>query len=463
VWTLLPDGRVDYLNRRWLEYTGLSLERALENPTAALHPDDRDRAIEEWGERSARQEGYEAEMRLRRADGQYRWFLVRTVPSVDAEGRLFRWYGTCIDIEDRKRATETLRENQELLRTVLETLPVGVAVADAVGNILFNNAKSQEIWGGQPIASAAERMALSKGYWHGTDRRLSSADWASSRALSEGRPVRGQLVDIETYDGRHKTLHNSAAPIRNASGAVIGVVIVNQDMTEGIRAEEALLEFADRLQQLSRRLLTVQEEERRHLSRELHDEFGQLLSAISMHLEIAKGLSNPAVWRSLKECSALIELVVEGMRRLAIELRPPMLDAVGLDGTLRWLAEQYSRQGNVAVAVSVKGDLSDVPNEVAITCFRIVQESLTNVLRHAFAGKARIEIERGDASLRVLIEDDGMGFDVRAMRERAAGGRHLGFIGMRERAEILGGRLEIDSSPHAGTRIRVELPLRAEK
>jgi PAS domain S-box-containing protein len=459
VWTLQPDGRVDYLNRGWLDYSGLSLEEALKDSMSTVHPDDHAPTIESWRRALARSEAYEAEMRLRRADGQYRWFLVRTVPALDTDGRIFRWYGTCIDIEDRKRAAEAVRENQQLLHTVLETLPVGVAVTDAVGDIVLNNAFSKKIWGGHPIRSAVERLPQTKGYWHDSGKRLAPQEWASVRALAEGRPVLGQLVDIKTYDGRQKTLQNSAAPIRDAKGAIMGAVVVNEDVTDRVNAEAALRETADRLQHLSRRLLTVQEEERRHLSRELHDEFGQLLSAISMHLHVAKSVSHEAAWPRLADCDALVQQAGERVRMLALELRPSMLDGAGLDGTLRWLAEQHTRQGRITV--SVTGSVADVPNDFAITCFRIVQEALTNVVRHAYATTARIQLQHQYGWLRVAIEDDGIGFDVAATRVQAAASGHLGLTGMRERAEILGGHLDVMSDPQAGTRISVSLPLPA--
>lgn len=459
VWTLQPDGRVDYLNRGWLDYTGLSLAEALEDGMRAVHLEDRAPVIQDWSKSLERKAPFEREMRLRRADGQYRWFIVRTVPALNAEGSVFRWYGTCIDIEDRKRAAEAVRENQQLLLTVLETLPVGVAVMDAGGDIVLNNAFSKKIWEGQPIRSAVERLPQSKGYWHDSGKRLAPDEWASVRALADGRPVLAQLVDIEAYNGRHKTLQNSAAPIRDANGTIIGAVVVNEDVTDRINAEEALRDSAERLQKLSRRLLTVQEEERRHLSRELHDEFGQLLSAISMHLHIAKSLAGPSASARLADADALVQQAGERVRTLALELRPSMLDGAGLEGTLRWLAEQHTRQGRITVTVT--GTVAEVPSDVAITCFRIVQEALTNVVRHAGATNARIQLQHQLGWLRVAIEDDGIGFDVVATRAQAAASGHLGLTGMRERAEILGGHVDVISNPQAGTRVSVSLPLPA--
>src|SRR5882672_10213219 len=129
VWSLLPDGTVDYVNQRWLEYTGLTLRQGLEESTRIVHPEDLPRVMERWIVDMPAGKPSEDEMRLRRADGEYRWFLVRTVPLSDKEGNIVRWYGTSTDIEDRKRAEEALRETQALLARVARATLVGELTA----------------------------------------------------------------------------------------------------------------------------------------------------------------------------------------------------------------------------------------------------------------------------------------------------------------------------------------------
>ncbi|HWI37370.1 MAG TPA: ATP-binding protein, partial [Burkholderiales bacterium] len=334
-----------------------------------------------------------------------------------------------------------------------QTLPVGVAVTDTRGDLVMANAASRRIWGGN-IAKRAERMERSRGFWHHSGKQLGAVEWASTLALWEGRTVLNQLIDIENFHGERKTIQNSAAPIRDAGGAIVGAVVVNEDVTPRVLAEKALRESAGQLQHLSRRLFAVQEEERRHLARELHDEFGQLLTAVSLRLQIAKNSPGPSAAASLDECATLVARAGERVRSLALELRPTMLESAGLDGTLRWLAELHSRQGQLAV--SVTGSTQGVPNDVAITGFRVVQEALTNVLRHAHAARTEIRLAQVGGRLRITVEDDGVGFDLGAARKKATG---LGLVGMKERVDILGGELEIVSRPGAGTRIHVSLPL----
>jgi hypothetical protein len=238
---------------------------------------------------------------------------------------------------------------------------------------------------------------------------------------------------------------------------IVGAVFVNEDVTERVRAEEALRESAERLQHLSRRLLEVQEEERRRLARELHDDFGQLLATITVQLHAARSLAGEAAQSILEECMALLQRAGTQVRSLALDLRPAMLDTAGLDSTLRWLAEQH--QQRTGVAVEVVGHLNEVPGDQAIAGFRMVQEALTNVVRHARAQHIRIELSQADGTVELVVRDDGVGFNVTKTLARAAGRGHLGLLGIKERAQILGGSLDVDSEPGRGTRLRISLPV----
>jgi PAS domain S-box-containing protein len=395
------------------------------------------------------------EVKILTRAGEERW-LDFTETTFEFEGKPAE-LGVALDITERKQTEEAVRNSQELLNQVLATLPVGVVVTDRQGDIILGNAALKRIWGTPPVRRGTERWAQSKGWWHHSGKRIASVEWASVRALSKGQTSLNELIDIETYTGEHKTIQNSSAPIRNADSQIVGAVIVNEDVTERVRAEEALHDSADRLQHLSRRLLAVQEEERRHLSRELHDEFGQLLATITLHLQAAKSAAGPAAQPSLNESIALLQRAGTQVRSLALELRPVLLETAGLDATLRWLAEQHEQR--TGILTEVVGHVAEVSGEIAIACFRVVQEALTNVVRHADARHVWIELSQTDGLLTLLIRDDGVGFDVPRTLEQAAGTGNLGLVGMRERVELLGGELAIESRPGKGSRIRVSFPL----
>lgn len=348
------------------------------------------------------------------------------------------------------------RSSQQLLRLVLATLPVGVVVTDRSGDVILSNAASKRIWGDRVITSGRQRWARSSGYWHDSGVRIAPTEWASVRALNNGHTCLNELIDVESYDGRRRTIENSAAPIRDAAGSIIGAVVVNQDVTERVHAESALRLSANRLHYLSRRLLEVQEEERRHLSRELHDEFGQLLASVMLQLRAAKTVAGETAKPNLEESVLLLQKAAAELRSLALELRPTMLESSGLDATLSWLAEQHRQRSGLEIEVA--GRLSEVSGELAIAVFRIAQEALTNVVRHAEARRVRIGLIRGDRCLELAICDDGKGFDVSETVEHTPEQGKLGLLGMRERVEILGGTWQIHSQVGSGTRIHVSLP-----
>ena len=429
---------------------------SFEDFASAVHPDDRARGMAQHAQLLSDGRPIDLEFRVVWPDGSVHTLLGRAAAVRDASGRIVRVYGTNVDVTDHRQSEKAMRDTQELFNQVLATLPVGVAVMNRDGDHVVSNAALKRIWGTAPALRGEERWAQSKGWWHHSRERIQPAEWASVRALSQAQTSLNELIDIETLTGEHKTIQNSAAPIRNTEGSIVGAVVVNEDVTERVRAEDALHDSANRLQSLSHRLLAVQEEERRHLSRELHDEFGQLLFSINLRLQAAKNAAGPAAQPNINESITLLQRAGTQMRSLALELRPLLLETAGLDATLRWLAEQYQQRGGVEI--EVVGHVTEVPGEVAIACFRVVQEALTNVARHAAARQVWIELSQSEGRLAVVIRDDGVGFDVSRGLEGAAGG-HLGLVGMRERVEILGGTLTIDSGQAHGTRIAVSFPL----
>jgi len=235
---------------------------------------------------------------------------------------------------------------------------------------------------------------------------------------------------------------------------------LEREIAERRRVADELQEHQELQRLLIRRLLEVQEEERRHLSRELHDEFGQLLATITVQLHAAKSLASDAARPRIEESMALLQRAGQQVRSLALELRPAMLDTAGLDATLRWLAEEYHRR--TGIAIQVIGHSNEVSGDLAIACFRIAQEALTNVARHARARHVWIELSRSENVLVLTVRDDGVGFEVARTLEQAGHRRTLGLSGMKERVQIFGGRFEIDSESGRGTRIRVSFPLPEE-
>jgi signal transduction histidine kinase len=224
------------------------------------------------------------------------------------------------------------------------------------------------------------------------------------------------------------------------------------------QAKEALRESHTRYRALSRRLLEIQERDRAWLARELHDQLGQSLSYVSQTLWRIKGELSPELHKRVPESIAVIEQMIEQIRTLAFELRPSALDELGLVAALRRLAERHGEQTGVCVQVLAVPPELRAPAELETASFRIVQEALTNVARHARARQVEVRLSKQNGSLEVSVRDDGVGFDP---DDRLRNG--LGLVGMVERAALAGGKLEIESAPGAGTtlRARFALPPRA--
>jgi PAS domain S-box-containing protein len=223
---------------------------------------------------------------------------------------------------------------------------------------------------------------------------------------------------------------------------------------ENARLYEQMRAGRDRLQTLSRRLVEVQEIERRRLARELHDEVGQLLTGLKLLLEMSMRLPPDAVEDSLDEARTLADELLARVRELSLDLRPTMLDDLGLLPALLWHFERYTAQTNVRVNFRHTGlERRRFVPEIETATYRIVQEALTNVARHAGVGEVTVQLWADQDTLGVRVEDDGVGFDAETM---LALGTSSGLSGMQERASLLGAQLTIESAPGAGTRLTTE-------
>jgi PAS domain S-box-containing protein len=449
--TLVWDGNVESIFGYRLDEVGGDVDWWLER----VHRDDAERvlrvadeAIRDGGA------GWSNEYRFRRKDGSWAWVSSRCAIERDDLGQARHAIGAMIDVNrfitDRLRSEQRMREGERLLRQVIDTLPVGVVVLDQAGDITLDNPAMREIWGGA-VVRGHDRWAASKGKWHDSGRQIAAGEWASCRALHGGQASRDELIDIETYVGDQKTIESYAAPIRDADGVITGAVAVHGDVTQRVRAEQELARRAAQLETMSRKLIEAQETERRAIARELHDDFGQVLTALRLNLLRGDG-NDP-------ETIALVDGATARMRDLAQWLRPPLLDERGLEASLSWYAEREAKRAGLQLRLAVVPFHKRPPVTLEAAAFRIAQEALTNVVRHAAASMVEIELAQVDRALRLVVRDDGRGFDVAAARTRALDGQSQGLINMQERATLAGGDLDIASSPGGGTSIRVRLPL----
>jgi len=216
-------------------------------------------------------------------------------------------------------------------------------------------------------------------------------------------------------------------------------------------------EYQVRLRQMSSQVLTAQEEERKRIARELHDDTAQALTSVLVRLRLLeRSLEDERLRLGLAELRDLTGATLEGVRRLAIDLRPPMLDDLGLEAALQSLVQDFSQRWLIR-ATFTSSRFGRLPAEVELVLYRIVQEALSNVARHANASQVLVRLTRRGRALRLLVEDDGCGFDVEATKHSRESG--LGLFGMEERLALVGGALRVESTVGEGTRVSAEVPL----
>lgn len=295
----------------------------------------------------------------------------------------------------------------------------------------------------------------------GVDRLLAkpSAPADVLRAVEEvlaGPPADG-LAPPPEFDREHlrlvtDKLVQKVADLDSANARLRAATLEQARLIEQVQAGR------ERMRALSHQLLQAQEAERRHIARELHDEIGQTLTAVKLNLQSVKQIFPRQVPR-LDESIGVVERALQQVRDLSLDLRPSILDDLGLVPALSWyLDRQAKRAGFVAQLVAAPLAVSLAP-DIQIACFRIAQEAVTNVARHARARQVRVELCQQGEELLLTVRDDGIGFDVTAARERATRGGSLGLLGMQERASLLGGEVQVHSEPRHGTEVRARLPL----
>jgi len=404
-------------------------------------------------------EEYEEEMRLRRADGEYRWFLVRTAPLRNEQGKLVKWYGVSTDIEDLKRADAALKESQRRLEEAQRIAHVGHWERDLeTGRITW----SDEIYRilGLPLKEGDSPRTEWLEVVHPEDRpRLSVAIEEMLRGIRRfDREFRIVRPNREV-----RFLHSQGDVIRDERGRPVRMFGAAQDITERKRTEEQLKATNEQLRSLSARLQSAKEQEGIRIARELHDELGAALSSLRWDLEaVIEVMSNATNLSQFVDATKRIEAVIDltdatvnVVRRIASELRPIALDELGLSEAIEWQARQFQERTGIIVQCHCDQESVDLTGEQSTAVFRIFQEALTNILRHAQATTVQIQLHKENGVVILTISDNGRGIT----DDEKSGKRTLGLLGMQERAHLVGGEIDINGSHGNGTVVTVRLPI----
>jgi signal transduction histidine kinase len=274
--------------------------------------------------------------------------------------------------------------------------------------------------------------------------------WISVPALRGERTLAWVSIG---WDPR-RVLTEAERDLLSSVAGLVAVTVENADLLERLRQEEESLEGA------LKKTLAAQEEERRRIARELHDDTSQILHALMMNIDLleTQGPGGEAVRAKLRAVKAMAEQAGRNLDKVMLDLRPALLDELGLVAALRWYVSQVRDAWGMPVGFEV-ANARRMPPHIEVATFRIAQEALSNAVKYSEASHIDVSVEIGEDTLVVRVIDDGKGFDVAEVATRARLGEAAGLLGMRERTELLGGRLSVDSRPGGGTSVKAEIPL----
>jgi PAS domain S-box-containing protein len=359
-----------------------------------------------------------------------------------------------------ERANEALarevrqrRLAEERYRTLFESAPDAMLICDAAGRITLANSQTETLFGiprGDLVGRFVEDLVPESRRGGHVAHRRAYLDDLRLRPMGAGLDLRARRSD-----GSEFPVEISLSPLQTETGTLVTAAI--RDITDRRRVEETVREQAGRLETLSRQLLTAQETERRAIACELHDEIGQSLTALKIGLMDCRPEAAPG--GRLDDCLEVVEQVLHQVRALSLDLRPSLLDDLGLPAALRWYVDRQARRAGWTARVDTDGVDGRLPPAVEIACFRVAQEAVTNVLRHGDAHEVVVTVHPVGDAIELLVRDDGRGMDVPLARRRAARGSSMGLLGMEERVAALGGRLEIASAVGRGTEVRASFPV----
>ena len=478
VWTNSADGKANYFNRRWYEYTGMNYEESVGSGWEAVHPDDVPVAKERWERALKAGEAFDCEYRLRDAAGNYRWFIGRNVP-LRHNGEVLGWFGSATDIDDLKEAEQALRESQERYRLMVDgARDYAIFLLSPSNDIVYWSAGAERVFGWSAEEAVGQSGEL---IFTPEDRATEQEEKEIETAMREGcandrrwhMRKDGSRIWV---DGVMRRLNDEK------TGALRGFAKIARNATEERESEERLRQAHSELEQrvmertaelvatntelyeemrrrqaLEREILDVTERERARVGQDLHDGLCQELTATAFLLKSrAKELARkvPECATALEEAAAIVNENAGRARDLARGLHPFELGAGGLLVALRELATRTNQLVPCRFECARSLRVSD--EIIALNIYRIAQEAANNALKHARASEIIIRLRKDDHHLVLSVSDDGI-----AMRSPTRKRKTMGIHTMKYRADVCRGKLEIESGRGRGTTVTCRVPLKS--
>ncbi|HAX49126.1 MAG TPA: hypothetical protein DCX92_09085, partial [Bacteroidetes bacterium] len=433
------------------------IERGINAWLNRIHENDRERI--ETGIRNAINSGHDFwfdEYSFLKKGGDYAFVFDRGYILKDQYGKPYRMIGSIIDITYRKRMENELKQSEEKWRSLFENSPSLIFTLDkdlkitSINRSLIKRAETEDFIGRDSLelVHESERAKVAE-----------IINRVFDKAEAENFIVRGS-------ESQSKHYYSVQAIPQISDNTAAGVTIFATDITEKINSDEKIKETNQRLHALAAHLQTIREEERTKISREIHDQLGQELTALKMDIAFMSRkidktkVTGKADWdelnAGLKSMSDITDQTINSVRRIARELRPDVLDKLGLKEAIEWQAEEFTKRTGIDCIVSITASELQFDNLLENTIFRIVQESLTNVARHSNATRSKIGFFISQDEVSLSIEDNGRGIT----QEEIDNAKSLGLVGIKERVYSVNGTLSIKGTKDKGTILKITIPLR---
>jgi PAS domain S-box-containing protein len=447
-WMATPDGSIFWYNQRWYDYTGTTAEQMEGWGWQTVHdPRTLPAVLARWKSSIATGEPFDMVFPLRGADGIFRPFLTRIVPLKDTRGQVIRWFGTNTDITELRDAEQALRTSEEKFRRVVEHIGDALFTDDVDGRVVFANERFLNLFGFE----REELPNLRLEDYVAPEYRVVLRERHQRRMSGEAAvPTHFEYEGLRR-DGTRMWLEVDVVPVADAQGKPIGTQSALRDVTDRKRAEAALAD-------LSGRLIEAQEEERKRIARELHDDYNQRLAMVAIDLQrLAEnmGESSREAGQQLHELFNQVSELSADLHSLSHRLHSSTLENLGLVAGVKAFCQEFAEQQAIQIDFAHENVPRATPGDAALCIFRIVQEALRNIKRHSGAERAEVRLTWSGERLHLSISDRGRGFEP----NKPSAQRGIGVRSMEERLRMLGGQLEIHSRPMEGTRIEAWLPL----